>query len=135
MTTTSEEANIAAAMSFVRAVEKMDGAEMEGYFGPGVEQIEMPNAFKPTGQVRDLAALKADIEKAKNIIEEQHYDIVNTVASGGTVVLEMVWHGTVATDLPGLQKGQTLRAQCVAMFEFSDGQVIKMRNYDCFDAV
>ena len=135
MQTTHEETNITAALSFVRAVEAMDGSKMEGFFAPDVEQIEMPNAFKPAGQVRDLRALAADIDKSKGIIEQQKYDILNTVAHGDIVVLEMVWHGTVVTDLAPLHSGQKLRAQCVAVFEFRDGKVIRLRNYDCFDAL
>lgn len=133
MTATQEAANTNAALSFTRAVEEMNGQEMEGFFSPGVEQVEMPNAFKPTGASRNLAELKADIEKAKGIIENQRYEIFNTVASGNMVVLEMVWHGTVVTDLPPLTKGQEMRAQCVAVFEFEDGKVARLRNYDCFD--
>lgn len=83
--------NVAAAMSFIRAVEKMDGQEMEGFFSPDVRQVEMPNAYKPTGAQRDLTALKADIEKAKGIIEGQRYEIVNTVAEGD--------HGCARDDL------------------------------------
>lgn len=135
MQATHENTNVTAALSFVRAVEAMDGRKMEGFFVPDVEQIEMPNAFKPAGQTRDLSALKADIEKSKGIIEQQKYNILHTVAYGDIVVLEMLWHGTVVTDLPPLQAGQKLRAQCVAVFEFREGKVIKLRNYDCFDAL
>ena len=124
-----------AALSFVRAVEAMDGSKMEGFFAPDVEQTEMPNAFKPAGEVRDLSALKSDIGKSKGIIEQQKYDILNTIAHGEVVVLEMVWHGTVVTDIPPLKEGQYLRAQCVAVFEFREGKVVKLRNYDCFDAL
>lgn len=127
--------NVKAALSFVRAVEAMDGSRMEGFFAINVEQTEMPNAFKPAGEIRDLNALTADIEKSKGIIEQQRYDILNTVSHGDIVVLEMVWHGTVVMDIPPLQAGQKLRAQCVAVFEFHEGKVIKLRNYDCFDAL
>ena len=135
MQSTHQETNIAAALSFVRAIEAMDGSKMEGFFAPDVEQTEMPNAFKPAGQVRDLNALKSDIGKSKGIIEQQKYDILNTIAYGEFVVLEMVWHGTVVTDIPPLREGQKLRAQCVAVFEFREGKVVKLRNYDCFDAL
>ena len=135
MQSTHQETNIAAALSFVRAVEAMDGSKMEGFFAPDVEQTEMPNTFKPAGQVRDLSALKSDIGKSKGIIEQQKYDILNTIAHGEIVVLEMVWHGTVVTDIPPLREGQKLRAQCVAVFEFREGKVVKLRNYDCFDAL
>ncbi|NIJ43438.1 ketosteroid isomerase-like protein [Parvibaculum indicum] len=135
MTTITEESLVAAALSFVRAVEQMNGQEMEGYFAPDVQQIEMPNVFKPSGETRDLNALKAGIEKAKGVIEQQRFDILKTIASGDMVVLEMLWHGTVVADLPALPKGQKLKAHCVAIFEFKEGQVIRLRNYDCFDAI
>ncbi len=135
MQSTHQETNIAAALSFVRAVEAMDGSKMEGFFAPNVEQTEMPNAFKPGGEVRDLSALMAAIGKSKGVTEQQKYDILNTVAHGEVVVLEMVWHGTVVMDIPPLKEGQQLRAQCVAVFEFREGKVIKLRNYDCFDAL
>ncbi|AVX05934.1 hypothetical protein MXMO3_03431 (plasmid) [Maritalea myrionectae] len=135
MQSTHEDKNVKAALSFVRAVEAMDGSRMEGFFAPNVEQIEMPNVFKPAGQVRDLSELTADIDKSKGIIEQQKYDILNTVARGDIVVLEMVWHGTVVKDIPPLRAGQNLRAQCMAIFEFREGKVIKLRNYDCFDAL
>lgn len=134
MESIAEKTNVEAALSFVRAVEEMNGQEMEGYFSPDVQQIEMPNAFKKSAEIRDLDALKVAIEKTKGVIEHQRYDILKTIASGDIVVLEMIWHGTVVVDLPPLRTGQKLRAQCVAIFEFKDGQVIRLRNYDCFDA-
>ncbi|WP_420325758.1 nuclear transport factor 2 family protein [Mameliella sp.] len=135
MIQTIESPNVAAAMSFIRAVEEMDGREMEEHFAPDVQQVEMPNIYKPSGAVRDLTALKSDIEKAKGIIEQQRYEIVSTVASGDMVVFEMIWHGVVASDLPSLAKGTRMRAQCVAIFQFEDGKVVRLRNYDCFDPI
>lgn len=135
MAAMAERSNIDSAMSFIRAVEKMDGRVMDGFFSADVVQVEMPNIYKPAGATRDLAALKADIEKAKGIIDNQRYEILNTVAEGDMVVFEMIWHGVVATDLPPLKQGQKLRAQCVAIFEFREGKVVRMRNYDCFDPI
>ncbi len=130
-----QEPNVKAALSFVRAVEAMDGGQLDDFFAEDVEQIEMPNAFKPEGLHRDLRALKADLAKSKGIVEQQRYDILNIVARGDVVVLEMVWHGTVVSELPPLKAGRKLRAQCMAIFEFKEGKVVKLRNYDCFDAL
>jgi len=125
--------NIEAAMSFVKAVEQLDGSQMDDFFSPDVKQIEWPNLFKTEGQERDLSSLKADIEKAAGILEGQRYEITKSMADENSVMLEMIWRGVMATDLSPLTSGQKLRAHCVAIFDFSDGMVTGLRNYDCFD--
>lgn len=133
MTASDRTANIEAALSFTRAVEAGDASALDGYFAPDARQTEQPNAFRPTGDIRDLAAMKAGIEHGKGLIGDQRYDILNTIADDTHVVLEMHWHGTVLADLPPLNKGQTLSAHCVAVFDFDGGKVTRLRNYDCFD--
>jgi limonene-1,2-epoxide hydrolase len=125
--------NLIAAKSFVTAVERMDGSIMDAFFSPDVKQIEWPNLFKPKGEERDLDKLKADIEKARGILREQSYEITRELADGDCVVLEMIWRGTMEIDFPPLTKDQTLQAHCVAIFDFENGQVTGLRNYDCFD--
>ncbi len=132
---TSAERNIAAAMSFVRAVEQMDGSLMDEFFAKHVEQVEWPNQLKPEGARRDLAALKTGIEQARGILRHQSYEIKRQLADDQSVMLEMVWRGTMATDVPPLKKDQELCAHCVAVFEFRDGQIVALRNYDCFDPI
>ncbi|MEM6610174.1 MAG: nuclear transport factor 2 family protein [Pseudomonadota bacterium] len=127
--------NLVAAKSFVASVEAMDGSLMDRFFATDVEQIEWPNLFKPGGERRDLAALKADIEKAKGVMHGQRYEIKREIASNDCVVLEMVWSGVAVKEIGPLQKGQKLNAHCVAVFDFENGQVVGLRNYDCFDPV
>ncbi len=125
--------NIIAAKSFVKAVEAMDGRYMDDFFSEDIEQIEWPNLFKPQGEQRNLQKLKADIEKARGILREQRYTIRNTVASETCVILEMTWQGIMEIDMPPLNAGQRLQAHCVACFDFREGKVVGLRNYDCFD--
>jgi ketosteroid isomerase-like protein len=50
------------------------------------------------------------------------------------VVLELVWTGTVGVDAGPFRAGQDLRARSAFFLDFRDGLVVRMRNYDCFDA-
>lgn len=133
MTTSSQIKQIETAKRFLKAVETMDGHVLEGYFSPEIKQIELPNAFKPTGETRDLSALKADLEKAKGVINGQRYEVTKTLADADSVMFEMVWSGTMAIDMPPLKAGQDLRAHCIAVFDFANGKVTGLRNYDCFE--
>lgn len=131
--TDQKQENLTAAKSFVRAVETMDGSCLDVFFSRSVSQTEWPNLFKPQGEHRDLDQLKSDIEKARGVLREQRYDITRELAGDDCVILEMVWHGIMEKDLPPLAAGQSLRAHCVAVFDFKDGKVVGLRNYDCFD--
>lgn len=132
MTTSFRTSNIETATRFLTAVEAMDGSGLDGFFATDIKQIEFPNAFKPKGDARDLAALKADLEKAKGIIDGQRYEVTKTLADDSSVMFEMVWTGTMAIDIPPLKAGQNLRANCIAVFDFEEGKVTGLRNYDCF---
>ncbi len=125
--------NLIAAKSFVKAVEAMDGRYMNEFFAANVKQIEWPNLFKPQGDRRDLQKLKDDIEKARGILRDQRYEIKRAISDDQCVVLEMVWRGEMEVDTPPLTKGQKLKAHCVAIFDFENGKVVGLRNYDCFE--
>ena len=59
--------------------------------------------------------------------------MINTVASGAQVALEVKWCGTLAVSLGDLTAGQVLRAHIAAYLEFRDGKIITQRNYDCYE--
>ena len=67
------------------------------------------------------------------MLSDQAFEIVNAIASGNSVVLESIWTGTHAVGLGTLQPGATMRARFAQVFEFKDGQIVHLRNYDCFD--
>ena len=66
-------------------------------------------------------------------MKEQTLEIVNTVSSGNTVVVEAKWTGTLAIDAGSIPKGTVMRARFAQFYEFRDGRIAAMRNYDCFE--
>lgn len=125
--------NLKAAKTFLRAVESMDESVLDDIVDTRVKQIEWPNLFKPQGDRRTLEQMKSGIAKAKSMLRSQSYEISREVSVDNCVVLELVWRGTSNIEHPPLSVGQELQAHCVAIFDFADGKIVGLRNYDCFD--
>ena len=63
----------------------------------------------------------------------QTYEIVDAVADGDDVVLEVEWTGTLSVPLVTLPAGGQMRARFAVFLDFRDGKIARQRNYDCFD--
>ena len=107
--------------------------DIASFYTPDVIQDEFPNRFVPNGIRRDLKAIREASERGKGVMKEQTLEIVNTVSSGNTVVVEAKWTGTLAIDAGSIPKGTVMRARFAQFYEFRDGRIAAMRNYDCFE--
>lgn len=134
MSSTREERLTHLARMFVAAVAAGKSREaIEAFYAEDVTQQVYPNLLAPKGTVRDFIQMRAAYDRSRFIIRAQTYDVVNTVASGDTVVLEVVWSATLATAAGRLSAGDSMRARFVQIFEFRDEKIVRIRNYDCFD--
>jgi len=126
--------NLAIARRYLEAVE--GGAEagaLAEFFTKDAVQEEFPNRLSPIGRHRDLAAMLDSARKGKQVIRAQRFDILNSVADGDNVALEVFWTGLLATALEGLPANSQLRAHVSIFLEFRDGKICRQHNYDCFD--
>lgn len=122
------------ALRYHRAVSNFaTGEELAAFFHPDAVHHELPNALFPNGNVRDLAGLCAAAEAGRAALSAQNFEVLNAVASGDQVALEVLWTGTTAVPLGALPAGHTLRAHIATFLEFRDGKIIAQRNYDCYD--
>ncbi|MFI0737359.1 nuclear transport factor 2 family protein [Streptomyces sp. NPDC021100] len=134
MTATPRHPDVETAVRYHAAVARRATAEeLALFFHPDVVQHEFPNALAPDGAVRDLLAVLEAAERGRAVLSEQAFDVVEAVASGGTVALEVRWHGTLAVPLGALPAGHELRARLAVFLEFRDARITAQRNYDCFD--
>jgi len=130
-------ANLETARRYLAAIEAGtagdpgDGAAV--FFAPDVEQVEFPNRFVPAGATRDLAALRDAAERGRKVLRAQRYALKHAFASGDTVILEVLWAGTLAVAVGTLAAGDEMRAHFAVFLEFRDGRIVKQRNYDCFE--
>ncbi|WP_218952341.1 nuclear transport factor 2 family protein [Amycolatopsis anabasis] len=122
------------AVRYHRAVaRRATGAELAQFFHVDAVHRELPNALLPGGAVRDLTGILDAAERGRKTLSHQHFEIVNAVAAGDQVALEVVWTGTLAAPLGELPEGHVLRAHIATIIEFRDGKIFAQRNYDCYE--
>ncbi|MBL7714238.1 MAG: nuclear transport factor 2 family protein [Bdellovibrionales bacterium] len=88
-------------------------------------QWELPNLLNKQGQKSGAADSFRRMLMAKEILQSQCYEITSILEQGSTVVMESTWVGT-------LKNGQVMKAFFCMYFEFLDGKIHRVRNYDCF---
>ena len=129
----TEADSLALARRFVEAVERGDAAAVAALLAGDVQQEEFPNRLLPSGMTRDRAAIQEAGERGKRVMARQRYEVVNAVASGGQVALEVRWTGTLAVPFGSLPAGGEMRARFAIFLEFQGGKIRRFRNYDCFE--
>lgn len=126
--------NIDTAVRYHEAVSGFaTGEELSAFFHPDATHHELPNALFPDGNVRDLAGLRAAAETGRKTLSAQSFEVLNALAVGNQVALEVLWTGTTAVPLGNLPAGHILQAHIATFLEFRDGKIIIQRNYDCYE--
>jgi ketosteroid isomerase-like protein len=87
--------------------------------------VERPNLVNPRGTERDSAQVLESLERGRELVREQRFDVVDHLVAGDRVVTRAVWSGTLAD-------GSVLRADSSMHFTLRDGRIARQENYDCF---
>ncbi|WP_240506701.1 nuclear transport factor 2 family protein [Thermoactinospora rubra] len=126
--------NVEIAVRYHEAVSRFAaGEELARFLHEDVVHHELPNALFPEGNVRDLAGMLKAGEAGRGVLSDQVFEVVNAVAAGDQVALEVKWRGTLAVPLGELPAGHVLRAHIAAFLDFRDGKIVAQRNYDCYE--
>jgi ketosteroid isomerase-like protein len=131
-----EAANLEIVRRYLAAIEAGSSESpggQETFFAPDVIQEEFPNRFVPNGARRDLAALREAAARGRGVMRGQRYEVHAAYAAGDTVILEILWVGTLAVPVGALAAGDEMRAHFAVFIELRDGQIVRQRNYDCFE--
>ena len=131
---TSVNDNIAAAQSYLVAIE--GGAsddELAEFLAPNVVIEEPPNLFTPQWSRRDLAAANEAAKRGRKLVANQRYEIVNVVAGGDRVVMEVNWSGTLTETMPTVKAGTEMRAYFGMFLKFAGSKIVHQRNYVCYE--
>jgi len=110
------------------------GMEALEFLAPDIVQEEFPNQLVTTGARRTMDDLVAAAKRGRKAVSSQRYDVINAVADGNTVVLEVNWEGTLAISFGKLNTGDIMRCRSAMFLEFENGKIKFQRNYDCFEA-
>jgi ketosteroid isomerase-like protein len=123
--------NLEIVRRYLAAIEAGTGAD--AFMAPDVQQDEFPNRFVPAGARRDLTALREAAERGRKVLRGQRYEVRKAYAVGDTVILEVLWAGTLAVPVGELPAGGEMRAHFAVFIELRDGLIHRQRNYDCFE--
>lgn len=132
--TEAEQRNLEHARRYLAALEGgATGDALAAFFTADVVQEEFPNRLIPTGARRDLAALLDGAVRGQKVMQAQRFEVLNALASGDQVAVELQWIGTVAVPLGSLPVGGQMRARFAIFLVYRDGKIARQHNYDCFD--
>ncbi len=127
--------NLQLAKDYLAALEKgVDRDTLAAFFSADVVQEEFPNRLSDKGARRELQDILDGNERGRSLMQAQRYELRNAIASGDTVVLEVLWTGTLAQPVGSLSSGDRMHANLAVFLEFRGGRIVKQRNYDCFRA-
>ncbi|MDC0713963.1 nuclear transport factor 2 family protein [Stigmatella sp. ncwal1] len=126
--------NLEVVQSYLQALEQgATGEALARFFHPEVSQREFPNRLTPSGATRDMQALLDAAKRGQKVMTSQRYKVLQAVAQGDQVALEVDWSGTLAVPLGSLPAGGTMRAWIGMFVTVRDGRILSQRNYDCFE--
>ena len=121
------------ALRFIRAVEARDADAAFALVRDDVVHEEMPNRLFPDGARRDLQAMREGVARGAIVLARQDYRVDAVVADGDRVAVALSWTGTTAIPIKHLPAGSTLKARIAMAFDFADGRIARIRNYDCYE--
>ena len=126
--------NLESARRYLAALERgAPVAELVQFFAPEMVFEELPNRIVPDGARRELAAMLEASERGRQLMREQRYEILNAIASGDEVAVEVLWTGKLAVAFGSIPVGGEMRAHSAMFLKFRDGKIVHQRNYDCFE--
>lgn len=124
--------NVTLAREYIRAIEEgATGERLASFFTSDVEQEEFPNRLMPNGARRNLAQLLEGAERGQGIMASQRFEVLECVAQGDRVALELRWTGILGRKIAQLP--DEMRARFAVFLEFRDGKIVRQRNYDCYE--
>lgn len=126
-----EPANLETARRYLRRLAAWDLAGMMSMYATDIVQIEYPNRIHREGRRRGRDEIIADAEKVRRRFARQSYEVVDALAEGDKVALEVVWRGELAEPFGERPAGAELVARSAIFLEFRHGRIVSHRNYDC----
>jgi ketosteroid isomerase-like protein len=107
--------------------------ELAELVAPDVRFVERPNLINPGGSERDATAMRAALERGRQLLAWQSYEVRDHIASGDIVVTRMRWRGELAVDAGPWPAGTRMAAWCVAHYRLAAGRIVSIEQHDCYE--
>src|SRR5689334_24505084 len=99
---TIEDDRVKSARALLAAIERGDREALLALYAENAVQVEHPNRLKPDGDRRTPARMVEDLARGKQMLREEHYQVLEATASGDQVALQVRWTGVVAVPVGAL---------------------------------
>ena len=98
-------------------------------YAPIAEWIELPLPSTPAGQHGDRAFLSQAAQRILRLFPDRQMKILNLIAQGDQVVLELDWRGSAAATIGNISAGQLIQFRVATFLTFVDGMIVKQVDY------
>jgi ketosteroid isomerase-like protein len=130
---TTEDDGVKAARALFAAIEAGNTIALLELYAENAVQVEHPNRLKSKGDRRSPAEMAAALAKGKQILREEHYELLEATASGDRVALQVKWTGVLAVPVGALNPGDTMVCESGIFLRFQGDKIVEQHNYDCFE--
>jgi ketosteroid isomerase-like protein len=127
-----EDDRVKAAKALFAAIERGDTAALRSLYAQNAVQVEHPNKLKPNGDRRSPETMIKDLGRGKQILREEHYEVVEAIAAGDRVALQVKWTGVLAVPVGTLKAGDEMVCESGIFLRFEGDRIAEQHNYDCF---
>ena len=128
----AEDDRVKAARRLLAAIEQGDAATLRTIYAENAVQVEHPNALKGNGDRRGVEKMIADLARGKALLSEERYEVLEAVAAGDSVALQVKWRGVLAVPVGALKAGESMLCESGIFLRFQGDRVVEQHNYDCF---
>ena len=119
---------------FLKAIENRTlESDLLKYYHLEAEQVEYPNALTKALTRRNVSVIENALAKGKHVLSKESYELVKYYELENTVIVEVIWKGTLSIPIGQLKAGEVMKAYFAQLYEFKDGKIHRQRNYDCFE--
>ena len=123
---------VKAARGLLRAIEQGDTRSLLASYAENEVQVEHPNRLKPKGDRRGPAKMAEDLARGKQLLAEEHCEVIEAVATGDNVAMQLNWTGVLAVPVGTLKAGETMTCESAVFLRFQGDRIVEQHNHDCF---
>jgi ketosteroid isomerase-like protein len=115
-----------------RCVDTYNQATLEWvdtFYSRDAEWIELPRAGNPEGREGGRDDLREHARNVTALFPDRRMRVIDAVAHGDRVVVQLDWEGTAAHAMDGVAQGRKVRLRIASFFTLDKGRITREVDY------
>jgi ketosteroid isomerase-like protein len=115
-----------------RCVESYNTGALEwvdAFYSKDAHWTELPRAGNPQGRAGSRDYLRECARNDRALFPDRRMSVIDAVAQGDRVALELDWEGTAARPMGSLSQGTTIRLRIASFFTLEKGLITRQVDY------